>query len=60
LIIAVMIDEPTEGSYYGGLVAGPVFSRVMAGSLRILGVEPDQPHQNSIIPTDAPEIREET
>ncbi len=42
LIIAVMIDEPSAGQYYGGLVAAPVFSRVMAGALRILEVAPDK------------------
>jgi cell division protein FtsI (penicillin-binding protein 3) len=42
LIIVVMIDEPSAGQYYGGLVSAPVFSRVMAGALRILGVAPDQ------------------
>ena len=41
LIVAVMIDEPSTGVYYGGDVAAPVFSRVMAGSLRTLGVAPD-------------------
>ena len=42
LIIVVMIDEPSAGQYYGGLVSAPVFSRVMAGALRILEVAPDQ------------------
>ncbi len=42
LIIAVMIDEPSAGKYYGGLVAAPVFSRVMAGALRILEIAPDK------------------
>ena len=42
LIIVVMIDEPSAGQYYGGLVAAPVFSKVMAGALRILEVAPDQ------------------
>ncbi|MFA7280520.1 MAG: penicillin-binding protein 2 [Sterolibacterium sp.] len=41
LIVAVMIDEPSAGIYYGGDVAAPVFSRVMGGSLRALGVAPD-------------------
>ncbi len=40
-IIAIVVDEPTTGQYYGGLVAAPVFSKVMAGILRIYGVEPD-------------------
>lgn len=40
-VIAVVVDEPTTGQYYGGLVAAPAFSRVMAGALRIYGVEPD-------------------
>ena len=42
LIIVVMIDEPSAGQYYGGLVSAPVFSKVMAGALRILDVAPDQ------------------
>lgn len=42
LIIVVMIDEPSAGQYYGGLVSAPVFSKVMAGALRILEVAPDQ------------------
>ena len=37
LIVAVMIDEPGAGQYYGGTVAAPVFSNVMAGALRLLG-----------------------
>ena len=31
LVIAVMIDEPSAGQYYGGAVAAPVFAQVMAG-----------------------------
>ena len=41
LIIAVMLDEPSAGKYFGGAVAAPVFSQVMAGSLRILNVPHD-------------------
>ncbi|MFV0662508.1 peptidoglycan D,D-transpeptidase FtsI family protein [Denitromonas sp.] len=43
LVVAVMIDEPSGKRYYGGQVAGPVFSRVMAGALRALSVPPDAP-----------------
>ncbi len=42
LAMVVLIDEPSAGDYYGGLVAGPVFSRVMSASLRILNVAPDK------------------
>lgn len=42
LAMVVLIDEPGAGDYYGGLVAGPVFSRVMGASLRILNVAPDK------------------
>jgi cell division protein FtsI (penicillin-binding protein 3) len=41
-VIAVMVDEPSEEEYYGGLVAAPIFSRVMKGALRIYGVESDE------------------
>ena len=37
----IVIDEPSKGGYYGGLVAAPVFGRVMAGALRMLNVRPD-------------------
>ncbi|MGB4910603.1 MAG: penicillin-binding protein 2 [Candidatus Dechloromonas phosphoritropha] len=45
LVVAVMIDEPTGGAHYGGDVAGPVFSQIMGGSLRTLGIPPDDPVQ---------------
>ncbi|HWQ37116.1 MAG TPA: penicillin-binding protein 2 [Burkholderiales bacterium] len=41
LVIAVMIDEPAGRQYYGGEVAAPVFSRIMAGALRLLDIAPD-------------------
>jgi cell division protein FtsI (penicillin-binding protein 3) len=59
LVIAVMIDEPGGKYYYGGEVAAPVFSNVMAGALRLLGVTPDAPPNNVIPPGSAPLIGEE-
>jgi len=59
LLIAVMIDEPSNGGYYGGTVAAPVFSAVMAESLRMRGVAPDAPILPLVPGADAPEIREE-
>ena len=41
LVMAVTINEPRNGDYYGGKVAGPVFSKVMSGALRLLNVPPD-------------------
>jgi cell division protein FtsI (penicillin-binding protein 3) len=41
LIAVVIIDEPQGDDYYGGLVAAPVFSNVMAGALRLLDIPPD-------------------
>lgn len=41
LVTVVMINEPNNGEHYGGKVAGPVFSSVMAGALRLLNVTPD-------------------
>ena len=41
-VIAVMVNEPNAGQYYGGQVAAPVFSKVMAGALRVYGVAPDK------------------
>ncbi len=41
IVVAVMIDEPSNGQYFGGLVAAPVFSETVQQTLRILGVQPD-------------------
>jgi len=41
VIVAVMIDDPAGRAFYGGTVAGPVFSGVTAGTLQLLGVPPD-------------------
>jgi cell division protein FtsI (penicillin-binding protein 3) len=41
LIVAVMIDDPAGRVFYGGTVAGPVFSSVAGGALQLLGVPPD-------------------
>ena len=37
IVVAVSIDEPTVGGYYGGAIAAPVFSRIVGGSLQLWG-----------------------
>ncbi|NNM69123.1 MAG: penicillin-binding protein 2 [Gallionella sp.] len=58
VIVAVMIDEPDNGQYYGGLVAAPVFSQVTGETLHLLNVPNDAPLNNVIAPP-ADVIREE-
>ena len=59
LLVAVMIDEPSAGEYYGGVVAAPVFSQVMSEALRMLAVPHDAPITD-VPPLEAvPEVREE-
>jgi cell division protein FtsI (penicillin-binding protein 3) len=41
LVMAITIHEPRGEHYYGGVVAAPVFSNVMAGALRLLDIAPD-------------------
>ena len=41
LVMAVMLDEPTQNGYYGGVVAAPVFQEVISNALRILDIAPD-------------------
>jgi cell division protein FtsI (penicillin-binding protein 3) len=41
IVVAVMIDEPSAGRYFGGEVAAPVFSATVQQTLRVLGVQPD-------------------
>ncbi|MFA0084200.1 penicillin-binding transpeptidase domain-containing protein [Vibrio sp. 10N.261.51.F12] len=40
--LVVVINEPQGDQYYGGSVAGPVFSEIMKGALQILNVAPDE------------------
>ncbi|MBL6985696.1 MAG: penicillin-binding protein 2 [Methylobacter sp.] len=51
LIVVVMVDEPSTGQYYGGIVSAPVFSKVMAGALRVLEVAPDRQDNMPILLT---------
>lgn len=39
--MVVVIDEPTKVGYFGGLIAAPVFSKVMSGTLRMMNITPD-------------------
>ncbi len=41
-VSAVFVDNPKRDGYYGGLVAAPIFSRVMGHALRLYAVLPDQ------------------
>jgi cell division protein FtsI (penicillin-binding protein 3) len=41
IVVAVMIDEPSNGKYFGGEVAAPVFAETVQQTLRILGIQPD-------------------
>ena len=41
IVVGVMIDEPSDGKYFGGIVAAPVFSEVVQQTLRMMGVQPD-------------------
>jgi cell division protein FtsI (penicillin-binding protein 3) len=41
IVVAVMVDEPTGGAYFGGDVAAPVFSQTVQQTLRMMGVQPD-------------------
>ena len=41
LVMAIVVDEPSAGEFYGGDVAAPVFADVMSGGLRLLNVVPD-------------------
>jgi cell division protein FtsI (penicillin-binding protein 3) len=49
VIVAVMIDEPSNGEFYGGLVAAPVFSEVVQQTLRLMNVPPDMAVQPQIV-----------
>ena len=60
LVLAVMLDEPSGGQYYGGVVAAPVFANVMQGALRMLGVPYDAPLEPLALPGEGEEAKEST
>ncbi len=41
LVCVAVIHDPTGEAYYGGLVAGPLFSSVVEGALRLMNIPPD-------------------
>ncbi len=49
VVVAVMIDEPSNGKFYGGEVAAPVFAETVAQTLRMLGVQPDMAIKPQIV-----------
>ena len=51
IVVAVMVDEPSNGQHYGGDVAAPVFSQVVQQALRMMGVAPDLDVKPQIVTT---------
>jgi len=60
VVVAVMIDEPSAGQHYGGIVAAPVFAQVTQGALRMMGVPHDAPLEPLETPADDEEAKENT
>ncbi len=55
IVVAVMVDEPNNGVYYGSAVAGPVFSETVQQTLRVMGVQPDMSVNPQIVTEDVEE-----
>ncbi|HEB63079.1 MAG TPA: penicillin-binding protein 2 [Gammaproteobacteria bacterium] len=58
LVMVVVVDEPRENGYYGGVVAAPVFSKVMSGALRLMDIPPDHLESldaHMVLGSEAPE-----
>lgn len=57
IVVAVMIDEPSDDMYHGGQVAAPVFSSIAGGALRLLQEPPEiQGARLSVKRLDAPPV----
>ena len=48
LVMVISIDEPSNGVYYGGEVAAPVFAEVMSNALHLMDIRPDNLTRNSV------------
>jgi cell division protein FtsI (penicillin-binding protein 3) len=58
IVVAVMVDEPGDGRYFGGDVAAPVFSEVVQQTLRSMSVPPDLEVKQQIITNKLPVVEE--
>lgn len=58
IVVAVMIDEPRAGKFFGGDVAAPVFSQVVQQTLRTMAVQPDLDVKSQIVARDIPQVEE--
>lgn len=48
LVLIAVVNDPSEGKFYGGDVAAPLFSNVMSGALRLLNIPPDD-YQSAVV-----------
>ena len=58
IVVAVMVDEPSNGVYFGGDVAAPVFSQVVQQTLRMMNVAPDLDVKPSVVARALPAVPE--
>ena len=58
IVVAVMVDEPSNGKYFGGDVAAPVFSEVVQQTLRMMGLPPDLDIKSQIVTRNMPAVEE--
>ncbi len=55
IAVAIMIDEPSNGQYFGGDVAAPVFSQTVQQTLKVLGIAPDMSVKPQVVTLAVPE-----
>ncbi|MES2889963.1 MAG: penicillin-binding protein 2 [Pseudomonadota bacterium] len=58
IVVAVMVDEPSNGKFFGGDVAAPVFSEVVQQTLRTMNVKPDLEVKPFITTNELPAVEE--
>lgn len=56
LVTIVVVDEPRDGDYFGGLVAAPVFSEVTGSALRLMQVTPDKLQSRPVAQLPRPQV----
>lgn len=54
LVAVVIVNKPQGDKYFGGLVAAPVFRKVMAGALRTLKIPPQLPAGQRVVAVATP------
>jgi cell division protein FtsI (penicillin-binding protein 3) len=58
ILVLVVVYDPQGRVYYGGYTAGPIIAKIMGGTLRLLGILPDDVSPDTAPPSEQEAVAE--